>query len=403
MRSTWMGILICVLALGMIATGAEAKWWIFGKSGDDVAVDYLYLNDNSFEEKDTKITLYKDNLPNGMILVRGKARAGKNQIGAVQISTDGKEKWEKARLNDNGTFEYSFKPDTGAVYNLYVKIIDTTGKSNNVDLTHKEVSISDQDVMAAVREALDAMVRAYCQEDARGFMSYVSQDFVGDDTVLDRAIRKDFTLFDNIDLRYTISSIASGGGGKIYVSIFYNRLVISTKNGNTYSDKGTTEFAFTVGDKGPKVYNMKKPLIFGLSDADEVAGGSVVIGTNDQVIQVGPGGDVFVGPITGGGGGGGAADAVQIVEPITGTKHHFINLHFNFTGTFDPTCDLLVDEATSPVGPWDNVYTGSKVDSIMSFTTTRIAGYAGTLYYRARLACGPDFTDWSEVAEWDNN
>ena len=169
-------IAICALAVLILATSAQAKWWVFGKSGEDTTFAYLYLNDTSFDEKETKITLYQEALPQGMINIRGKARAGSNKIGLVQVSLDGKTKWDKAKLADNGTFEYSFKADPAMTYELYIKVIDTAGKTNNVDATHKQIVISTDNMLTLIRQTLDEMVAAYNGEDARKFMSYVSED-----------------------------------------------------------------------------------------------------------------------------------------------------------------------------------------------------------------------------------
>jgi len=107
----------------------------------------------------------------------------------------------------------------------------------------------------------------------------------GDAGVLDNAIRKDFSAFDNIDLRYTINSIASGKGG-IYVSISYNRALISSRDGRPYRDSGITEFVFRAAGDTVKVFSMKNPLIFGLSDAANVSTGTVRTVSNDPVIIV---------------------------------------------------------------------------------------------------------------------
>ncbi len=75
---------------------------------------------------------------------------------------------------------------------------------------------------------MEGMAEAYRREDAGKFMSYVAEDFAGDAVNLDRAIRKDFSLFDNIDLRFTINNVASGGKG-IVVSINFSRSLISSE------------------------------------------------------------------------------------------------------------------------------------------------------------------------------
>jgi len=61
-------------------------------------------------------------------------------------------------------------------------------------------------------------------------------------------------------------------------------MLTSTKSGKTLKDKGMTEFIFKLGEKAAKVFSMKSPLIFGFTDAPNVATGCVQTMTNDSVI-----------------------------------------------------------------------------------------------------------------------
>ena len=266
-------------------TSAEAKWWIFGQSDEEVSISYLFINKSSFDETGAKITLFKEMLPDGKITITGKAVAGKGKIGSARISLDGKETWKDANLAESGAFEYSFRPELGKTYVIFVEVSDTVGKTNNVEATARQVSISDRNVMSFIKEALNKMIEAYESHDAKTFMTLVSEDFAGDMTNLDRAIRKDFSAFDNIDLNYTLNNITSDTRG-ISVSLSYSRMLTSTKTGQSLKDKGITEFVFKMGEKGAKVYSMKNPLIFGVTGAPTVATGTVKPMTNDPVIVV---------------------------------------------------------------------------------------------------------------------
>ncbi|MBI4844313.1 MAG: hypothetical protein HY809_08340 [Nitrospirae bacterium] len=282
MKNAKVYIIAAVLMTFMISSIADAKWWIFGQSNEEVSINYLYINKVSFEEGGPKIVIYKETLPDGMIVINGKASAKKGKIGAVRVTTNNKEKWEDAKFSDNGAFEYIFRPEQGKEYVILVEVTDTAGKTNDAEATRKEVAISDQNITALIRETLDKMIEAYRNEDAGRFMSFVSEDFAGDATNLDRAIRKDFSAFDNIDLRYSLNNVASGAKGMIFVSLNFNRSVISARDGMNYTDRGVTEFVFQLGSV--KVYSMKNPLIFGLSDAANVATGTVQSATNESIL-----------------------------------------------------------------------------------------------------------------------
>jgi hypothetical protein len=288
---------IVITLLALLPATSQAKWWIFGQSENEISTKYLYLNGVSYDELGDKVTVYRETLENGQIMLRGKAATSSSAVGSVQVSSNNKESWEKARKSSDGSFEYSFRPEAGKTYILFVKIIDTTGKSNDVDATRKEIAISDQNIAALVRQAVNEMIAAYRAEDPTRFMALVGEDFAGDPSVLDRAIRKDFSAFDSIDITYTINNVTAATG-KIYASFSFSRKLTSTRSGQTLSDKGVSEFVFTLGEKGPLVFSMKNPLIFGLSDASEVATGTVNTGSNEPTILITSSGDVITQPFT---------------------------------------------------------------------------------------------------------
>lgn len=289
-------IALTFILVTLFAMAAQAKWWIFGQSQDEISIRYLYLNKMSFDETTKKITIYKDTLEDNLIHIRGKATVRKGTIAEVRITLDEKETWQKASLSDDGAFSFSYTPEGDKDHVLYIEITDTRGKTNDVDATRKEIVFSSDNILGVIRTALDAMVEAYRNEDPIGFMAYVSENFAGDDTVLDRAVRQDFSAFDNIDLRYTLGTIATDAKGMIFVSLNFNRLLVSTRSGRSYTDRGTTEFVFQLGTRHPVVYSMKNPLIFGLSDAGEVSTGTVIAANNDPIIVVDDRGNVTTKP-----------------------------------------------------------------------------------------------------------
>lgn len=277
------------------ATSAQAGWWIFGKKAPDgVQFRELTINTLSFEETDTEITLYRDALPNGLVRIAGQATSSNGKIGSVQVSTDAQATWQKAKLTKSGVFEFTFTPTMGTPYTVCVKAIDTTNTTNDLAATKKVVTVVERDLRKEVQASLDAMVAAYCAEQPTQFMACVSENFTADDAVLDRAIRSDFSLFDNIDLRCTVSSLATGKGGNLYVAVTYTRFLVAKANGKTYKDTGVTEFVFAAEGGGWKIYAMKMPLLFGVSAPADVATGVVRAAENTAVIVVTPKNDVQI-------------------------------------------------------------------------------------------------------------
>ena len=302
-------IILLPLVLILMITNLSAKWWIFGQNEDIVNVNYLYLNSLSFDEMDKELMFSNETLEDGMMHIRGKAYAGSSSIGRVLITTDNQKTWQKATLASDGSFDFAFKTELSINYNIFVKIIDTTGKTNEIDETHKVVTITNKDMTEIVMQTLEKLKEAYEEETYPDFMKYVNEEFTGDYTALELALIKDFTLFNNIQINFTINSIAYQNG-KYLVGVTYNRTLESSRDGNVYNDSGITEFNFKDGKFGAMLYSMKNPIIFGLSDAEEVSNGSVVSAQNDEVITVDNGGKVVIKSIsqivngidTGGGG-----------------------------------------------------------------------------------------------------
>lgn len=288
MNKKIMRVLIPVLLCLLAATNVQAKWWIFGQSEDEVSIKYLYLNEVSVDEANAKLTVYKEFLPEGLIVLRGKASSIKAKIASVRVTIDGKEKWEDARFSEDGGFEYRFAPEIGKTYTVLIEVTNTSGKTNNIEETRREITLSDRNIRGMVQQVLSQMAEAYKNEDAGRFMGYVSDDFAGDYVLLDAAVRKDFSILNNIVLNFTINNIATDPKGKVFVSLNYSRMAMAASGGRAVSDKGTTEFVFTLGDGEIKLYAMKFPLLFGLSDAANVATGVVVSPGNEPTLVLSP-------------------------------------------------------------------------------------------------------------------
>ena len=297
MRKISILILFMMLAVFASVQQVQAKWWIFGKSSDEVTLNYMHINKASYEDMNGKAVFFKDSLAqSNEMTINGKASVKKAKIGAVMVSLDNKETWEKAKLNDNGTFEYKFYADTSKTYDFYLKAIDTTGKTNDIEKTYVKITFSSQDVSALVKETMDKLFRAYQTENLTAFMSLVSDNFIPGADILDSAVRRDFILFDYIKIDYFINNIVQAGDGKVFVSFQYNRSVISTKTGQTFTDKGMTELVLKNENGQFKLFSMKHPLMFGLSDASEIATGSVNQNSNEDTLIVGYDGTIKVVP-----------------------------------------------------------------------------------------------------------
>lgn len=272
-----MRILLTLLSAAMLLTGtADAKWWIFGKTDARIGIRNLKINGLSTGEAGDRVKIFSGSLgPDGLAKIAGSAITGKGTLGSVRITLDNKATWQDAKFSENGDFEYSFRPEAGKTYVMFIEIANSTGKTNKIDQTRKEISISAENVQARVREALDSLFDAYNRENLQRFMAWVGEDFAGSKPVLESAVKRDFEALSNIVMRYTINNVAAGQGGRVFVSVTFNRMVMLNKTGTINTDSGTTEFVFNSTSGKLSLFSMKRPLVFGLSDSENVATGRV--------------------------------------------------------------------------------------------------------------------------------
>ncbi len=275
--------LLILALISAISISADAKWWIFGKSKADIGLRYLHINGVSADETGPRIKLFREMLgPDGLVKISGRASGG--QIGAVRVTLDDKATWTEVKLAANGTFEHSFKPEPGKTYALLIEVTDTAGKMNKPEETRKELTLSEENVQAKVKEALDALFQAYNAEDLRKFMAGVGENFAADKGILERAVKRDFDALSAINLRYTLNNVAAGAQGRVFAAITYNRMVMVNKSGQTSTDTGSTEFVFDSKEGKLSLFSMKQPLMFGLSDAENVATGEVAGNTGTALV-----------------------------------------------------------------------------------------------------------------------
>lgn len=145
-----------------------------------------------------------------------------------------------------------------------------------------------------VKDTLAMMKTAYEQKQLRPFMKFVSQDFTGDDFLLYRAVRRDFRFFDDIKLYLYVDSFSIDTKGRAQVAVKYNRNVIANKDSRSHRDSGLTQMTFIIEDGQAKLYDMKFPMIFGLSEGVQITTGIVRTAETGNVIAMDRRGNVSV-------------------------------------------------------------------------------------------------------------
>lgn len=268
LRKLWLAL--GFMALWLAFMPAQAAWWEFGRNDNDPVITELKFNKVDALRAEDRLIIGRDELEADRITVRGRAEIGKGSIGAVELTLDGGKTWVKAVLGDRGIFTYAFAPEIQREYQFAVRALTTTGAASNAEEHAFKLTVSPETAADQVRAAFLAMLQAYTTENKSAFMRLVSPDFQGIVSALEDAVADDFRYLDNIRIEPRIGRIAPFGGNyDVYFS--FNRSVTSTRSGQVLRDSAASSMSFQRTAEGFKAWRMAAPLIFGVSNPEDVA------------------------------------------------------------------------------------------------------------------------------------
>ena len=141
-----------------------------------------------------------------------------------------------------------------------------TGETKTtVNVEQKKTNKSFIKIQTAMRETLDSLVDAYVSKNTIRFMSFVAEDFAGDDMILNRMIRSDFSKFIDMDLKYTFNNVTPDSSNKnISVAVTFTRSYTDIKTTKRINKTGSTVLIFRMVDDMPKLVAMRRPFMFGV-------------------------------------------------------------------------------------------------------------------------------------------
>lgn len=117
------------------------------------------------------------------------------------------------------------------------------------------------EIQSAVRETLESMVDAYTSKNVRRFMTCVSEDFAGDNTLLDRRLRRNFSRFADMEMRYTLNNVTPDSANRnISVSVTFTRSHTDIKTTKRINKTGTSSFTFRMAEGKAKLTAMRGPM-----------------------------------------------------------------------------------------------------------------------------------------------
>ncbi|MDP2431441.1 MAG: hypothetical protein Q8O33_05370 [Pseudomonadota bacterium] len=261
--TTWL-----FLGLALVGLNAHAAWWEFGRSDGEPVITDLKFNRVDTARAEERVVLAREDLELGVITVRGRAEVRRGMIGLVEYSIDGGQKWLKATLGDRGLFSFDLRPELEREYDFRIRALTTTGQVSDQDDHSFFLMVSALNPQDGVRQAFMQLLRAYMDENRSAFMRLVSRDFEGNETALEDAITDDFRYLDNIRIEPNIARVAQFD--KTYEIYFTFNRSVQARSGQVLSDSAATVAGFVREGEGFKLSRLAQPLIFGVSNPDEI-------------------------------------------------------------------------------------------------------------------------------------
>lgn len=288
-------VLRFVFVLGTLCSllplNAGAAWWEFGRSDGEPSISSLRFNNVDAEQRDDLLVLTRDDLVGGLVNVRGKAEVRRGDIGLVEISLDSGKNWASATLGERGLFSYEFRPQLDREYTFQIRAISTTGTSTGPEEHDFKLLVTSADGGREARAVFQKLLDAYQREDRASFMQYVSDQFEGNFGALEDGLSKDFRFLDDIRIQTQIARI--NRQERIYEIYFtYNRQVRSTKTGALLKDSAASVVGLRLEAGGMKLMRLSAPLIFGVSEAEDVATSVTGQSVGQQVLTIDASGNV---------------------------------------------------------------------------------------------------------------
>lgn len=249
---------------------AHAQWWQFGADNGQPVLSELLFNRISALRVERSLQFSPEDLDSRKVVVRGRAEVAQGKIGKVEASLDDGVTWTPIPFGDRGLFAFEFMPEMERAYRFKIRALSTTGKSSDEAEHAFEFKLVREDGRMLAKAAFEKLLERYTARDRAGFMALVAQAFQGNATALDSALSNDFRFFDSIRIQPTVQRIsASDGRWTVYFS--FMRQVRSVRTGQLLQDQAATSVTLVREGDSFKLEDLAAPLIFGVSDPENIA------------------------------------------------------------------------------------------------------------------------------------
>lgn len=117
-----------------------------------------------------------------------------------------------------------------------------------------------------VRQSLDQLIAAYESKNSRQFSDLVSDSYSGESRILATSALRDFSVYNNLSLRYTVNNITfDSNGTKAFIAITFTRSWTDIKTAKTKNETKETSLVLVLENGTYKLFSQSRPLLFGLN------------------------------------------------------------------------------------------------------------------------------------------
>jgi len=177
------------------------------------AVSMESIGGEAIEDMFTVVSLYRDSLEGGELLLRGTADSESCSIDTVEVSVDDGGSWEEAE--GTSSWMYSFAPYEGTMY-IQARAKDSAGTVSDPGMP-LEVEYTYNTLEDELLDIFEQLARAYQDEDTSTFVDLTSADFtsnyegIADLNELETSLDNKFTAYDDIYLSYSVDTYTVTG------------------------------------------------------------------------------------------------------------------------------------------------------------------------------------------------
>lgn len=115
-----------------------------------------------------------------------------------------------------------------------------------------------------IQSVVQQIVDAYQQKNLRGVVANIADDFTGEQSVFEDSVRKDFSLHNDIRIRYILDNVTTDEKGRAFAVVTFTRNHMDIRTTKVVTNSGSAEMVFKRKNGVYQLWSIKPSALFGL-------------------------------------------------------------------------------------------------------------------------------------------